>query len=152
MDRAVSCERRTAPRVRFSGGVLPPAARIHPGRDVIVVDLSRQGALVEGIWRLRPGSRVDLQLELNAQEAIVRGRVERCFVASLGHPSGVRYRAAIRFDGAVAFVPPGDLLQGYSVPSGTRDVRTDPGQRLPGKHVRPGSTLKYASKPQTKHT
>ena len=83
-------ERRTAARVRFSGGILPPAARIQPGRDVIVVDLSANGALVEGVWRLRPGSRVELQLELEAREALVPGRIERCYVASLSHPTGVR--------------------------------------------------------------
>ena len=124
-------ERRTGVRVRFSGGVLPPAARIHPGRDVIVVDMSSQGVLVEGVWRLRPGSRVELQIELDSREALIRGRVERCFVASLNHPTGVRYRAAIRFDGPVAFKGPGDLLEGYPVPDRIRDLRAIPGQALP---------------------
>src|SRR3990170_3168871 len=79
VDRPMTGERRTAARVRFSGGVLPPAAWVHPGRDVIVVDLSRTGALVEGVWRFRPGARVDLQLELDAAYAAVRGRIERCY-------------------------------------------------------------------------
>ena len=109
-------ERRAARRVHFRGGILPPSARIHPGRTVIVVDLSRQGALVEGLWRLRPGSRIDLQLDMVPQETTVRGRIERCYVACLADPAGVRYRAAIRFDRAVEFTPPVDLLHGYPVP------------------------------------
>jgi hypothetical protein len=109
-------ERRATSRVHFRGGVLPPSARIHPGRQVILVDLSRQGALVEGLWRLRPGSRVDLQLDMAPQGTTVRGRIERCYVACLADPAGVRYRAAIRFDRAVDFTPPGSLLDGYPVP------------------------------------
>lgn len=109
-------ERRATRRVHFCGGVLPPSARIHPGRTVIVVDLSQQGALVEGLWRLRPGSRVDLQLDMMPQRTTVRGRIERCYVACLADPAGVRYRAAIRFERAVDFRPPGDLLDGYPVP------------------------------------
>jgi len=143
-------ERRTAARVRFSGGVLPPAARIHPGRDVIVVDLSAHGALVEGVWRLRPGSRVELQLDVDTREALVRGRVERCYVASLNHPTGVRYRAAIRFDGAVAFARPRDLLDGYSVPDRIRDLRAVPGHALPRSHARRPIATNYPEKPAEK--
>ena len=139
-------DRRTAVRVRFTGGVLPPAARIHPGRDVIVVDMSAHGALVEGVWRLRPGGRVELQLELDAREALVRGRVERCYVATLNHPTGVRYRAAIRFEDAVAFAAPRDLLDGYSIPDRIRDLRAVPGHGLPRKHVSPVLPKKYRAK------
>jgi hypothetical protein len=140
MDRAMSRERRAAARVHFSGGVLPPAARIHPGREVIVVNLSCHGALVEGVWRLRPGARVELEMELSAQQAIVRGRIERCYVASLGHQSGIRYRAAIRFEAPVPFAPPGDLLDGYFVPDARREIRGSSGQRLPRHPVRSEST------------
>src|SRR6185503_16346062 len=42
-------ERREAGlRTHFTGGYLPPTARIRPGRLVVVVDLSCGGALVEG--------------------------------------------------------------------------------------------------------
>lgn len=125
-------ERRATRRIHFRGGVLPPAARVHPGREVIVVDLSRQGALVEGVWRLRPGARIDLQLETGAKDTIVRGRVERCYVASLTDPAGVRYRAAIRFETAVDYTPPGDLLAGYSVPVAAAAGKAVFGQGLPG--------------------
>jgi hypothetical protein len=139
-------DRRMAVRVRFIGGILPPSARIHPGRDVIIVDMSAHGALVEGVWRLRPGGRIELQLDLHAREALVRGRVERCYVASLHHSAGVRYRAAIRFDGPIAFAPPRDLLDGYSVPDRSRDLRAVPGHGLPRKHVSPALPTKYRAK------
>ena len=146
----MTTERRTAARVRFAGGVLPPAARIHPGRDVIVVDLSRTGALVEGFWRLRPGARVDLQIDVDGNDPIVRGRVERCYVASIDHPGGVRYRTAIRFDTFVAFAPPGDPLVGYSLPAGRRAAAADSGHRLPGnpagRRELPKHPLKSAAK------
>lgn len=146
----MTVERRAAGRVRFAGGVLPPAARIHPGREVIVVDLSCAGALVEGFWRLRPGARIDLQVELPGSVPIVRGRVERCYVASLDHPGGVRYRTAIRFDVHVAFVPPEDLLAGYSLPGSRRAASGDPGKRLParpgGRAGAPNHTVKNAAK------
>lgn len=130
MGGPVKPDRRRVTRTRFSGGVLPPSARIHPGREVIVVDLSSRGALVEGIWRLRPGSRVDLQVGDGQAAALARGVVERCYVTALG-PTEVRYRAAVRFERAIAFRPPEDLLDGYSVPTGANDDRRRRGQQLP---------------------
>jgi hypothetical protein len=55
-------ERRTASRVHYTGGLLPPALRIRPGRDVIIVNLASGGTLVESRWRFRPGSMVDVLL------------------------------------------------------------------------------------------
>ena len=143
----MTADRRTAVRIHFSGGVLPPAARIHPGRDVIVVDLSRGGALVEGVWRLRPGARVDLQLHIRAGGALVRGRIERCYVASLNQPGGVRYRAAIRFDSCVAVVPPEDLLRGYSLPVESGPIAAVSGHGLPERPPRRGGGARQARKP-----
>jgi hypothetical protein len=80
---------------------------------------------------------VDLQLHIRVGGALVRGRIERCYVASLDHPGGVRYRAAIRFDSSVMFAPPEDLLHGYSVPADARPVSAVSGHRLP-EHT-PGS-------------
>ncbi|HXE81399.1 MAG TPA: hypothetical protein VNK41_11640 [Vicinamibacterales bacterium] len=123
-------ERRAAARTRFTGGVLPPTARLLPARDVILVDLSRNGALVEGVWRLRPGGRAELQIGLGKDAAIVRGRVERCYVASLG-PSAVRYRAAVRFDSPISVPAPRDPLEGYVVPGREEHVPKSIGHGLP---------------------
>ena len=146
----MTSDRRAAARVRFAGGVLPPAARIHPGRDVIVVDLSRAGALVESFWRLRPGARVDLQIDVDGGDPTVRGRVERCYVASIDDPGGVRYRAAIRFDGPVPFAPPEDPLTGYSLPLGRRSGAADSGHRLPGRPRERGERPKHPAKSAAK--
>jgi len=130
MGPAVRAERRAAARTRFAGGVLPPAARLLPGRDVIVVDLSRYGALVEGVWRLRPGGRAELQIGGGKDAAPIRARVERCYVASLG-PGEVRYRAAVRFEAPLAFPPPGDPLDGYLVPAADDAAPGCRGHQLP---------------------
>lgn len=96
-------DRRRAARVAFRNGHLPPAARVRPGCDVIVVDLSTTGALVEGQWRFRPGSRCELALAFPSGEMLVRAKVARCFVARLARLTPVRYRAALAFE-AVADV------------------------------------------------
>jgi hypothetical protein len=109
-------ERRCAARQVFRGGHLPPAARIRPGRDVIVVDLSSIGILVEGPWRFRPGSRCDLQLGSSSPPVEIRARVLRCFVARLERFAPVRYRTAMAFEGRLD-VPAGwDALAGYELP------------------------------------
>jgi hypothetical protein len=84
--------------VAFRDGHLPPRARIHPGSEVIVVDLSSTGALVEGQSRFRPGGRCELALCFGAGNLTVRARVARCFVARLERAAPVRYRAAIAFE------------------------------------------------------
>jgi len=110
VDHAVASERRAYPRVRYARGILPPAARVHPARDVILVDLSRGGALVEGVWRFRPGATVTLHVQHGPGVLQVRGDVERCSVHALERGGSVRYRAAIRFETPMASDPPGDAL------------------------------------------
>jgi hypothetical protein len=108
-------DRRGAARLPFRDGYLPPRARIRPGRDVIVVDLSGCGALVEGPWRFRPGGRYDLALTLAAEVTTVRARVTRCYVARLDRGAGVRYRAALAFDAPVEVPDVRGALEGYEL-------------------------------------
>jgi hypothetical protein len=89
--------------------VLPPDACVHPARDVIVVNLSRGGALVEGGWRFRPGAAVTLHLRCGTRDVPARSVIERCVVHALER-GGVRYRAALRFDEALSTEPPADAL------------------------------------------
>lgn len=70
---------------------------LRPGQEVVVLNLSRGGALVESPTRLAPGARTELQLFGDLRRA-VRGRVERCRVSSLGP---LRYEGAIVFDHAL---------------------------------------------------
>jgi hypothetical protein len=72
-------------------------ARVRPGREVTVLDLSSGGALIEADHRLLPGSLVELQLAGADGRLAVRGRVLRCSVSSL-HPSRITYRAAVAFE------------------------------------------------------
>jgi PilZ domain len=111
----MGADRRGAARLPFRDGYLPPRARVRPGREVIVVDLSGRGALVEGPWRFRPGSRCDLALALSAGEVTVRAKVTRCYVARLDRGDPVRYRAALAFDGAVAVPEQRGALDGYEL-------------------------------------
>lgn len=127
-------ERRRATRVVFRDGHLPPAARVRPGSEVIVVDLSSTGALVEGHGRLRPGGRCELTLALSSGDVTVRARVARCFVHRLERTAPVRYRAAVTFETLIDLSPRWQRLTGYagvavelrSSESGVAATRTAP--------------------------
>ena len=74
------------------------SARVRPGYDVQVVDISGGGVLVEGNRRLMPGATVELQLQPEGGPVeVVRGHVLRCCVSSL-RESAVSYRGAIAFE------------------------------------------------------
>jgi hypothetical protein len=100
------------------------SARIRPGYDVEVVDVSTGGVLVESSHRLMPGATVELQLQSESRGAqIVRGQVLRCCVAHLG-ASGVSYQGAIAFehyrwrfseDSASGYAIPGPEIEGFDV-------------------------------------
>ena len=90
-------DRRSVPRHPASAlhGV---TARLRPGRDVILIDISESGALIDARTRLLPGSSVVFQLLLASQTVTLRGHVVRCEVASINPSRGVRYRGAVSFD------------------------------------------------------
>ncbi len=103
-------------RQDYAGGRLPPTARLRPGPPIVVVNLCRGGALVEG--RLRPRTGTRCELEFRDDEGVVRvtARVLRCFVARVD-PAEVRYRAALMFETLVSPPAAPDLLAGYQVPT-----------------------------------
>jgi hypothetical protein len=111
-DGAPAGERRSFPRVHYARGILPPGVRVQPAREVIAVNLSRGGVLVESVWRFRPGASVTLHVQQGTGGFQVRGTVERCFVHALERGGGVRYRAAIRFEAPLVSDPPSDALYG----------------------------------------
>ena len=88
-------ERRREPRVAGGGGRFDPAAVLRPGLEVVLINISCRGALVESGARLRPGARAGLLLSGTDVRASVEGRIERCQVARL---DPVRYRGVIVFD------------------------------------------------------
>jgi hypothetical protein len=113
----VVTERRQAVRHDYKEGVLPPRVRLRPFMPVIVVNLSRTGVLVEGATPLRPGSLIEVRLQLAGGVMCVNGEVARSFVASIRCQAGIRYRAAIAFALPIHVVPPRDLLRGYQLPA-----------------------------------
>jgi len=73
-------------------------ARVLPGHDVSLIDVSAGGALIESSRRLMPDACVELHLLQHTADAkVVRGRVLRCCVSTLS-ASTVSYRGAIAFD------------------------------------------------------
>jgi hypothetical protein len=91
-------ERRSSPRRSSAQCAWLIAARLRPGRDVQVLDLSSGGALVEAGVRLLPGAPVVLHLVGDGGAHTIRGIVLRCYVSALDRCAGVRYRAALAFD------------------------------------------------------
>lgn len=117
-------ERRQSARVGLPDlhGIV--RARLRPGSDVQLIDVSIGGALVETTHRLRPGAPIELQLVTQSEQTPMRGRVLRCAVARL-RPSSIFYRGAIGFDrclpwllkpagGEVSLDPGGELRPRYA--------------------------------------
>jgi hypothetical protein len=96
MEASVDDRRRARRLVsRHDHGVVN--ARVRPGHEVELVDISAGGALVECRRRLLPGTLIDLLLSCGDRSATVRGRVLRCTVVAV-RASTVSYRGAIGFD------------------------------------------------------
>jgi hypothetical protein len=79
-------------------------ARVRPGHEAELLDISAGGALIETEYRLLPGTIVELHLETEEGRLYTRGRVMRCTVAAV-HASCVSYRGAVCFEGTVPWVP-----------------------------------------------
>ena len=120
-------ERRLAPRRQSVAGHGIVSARVRPGIDASVVDVSAAGALIETSHRLLPGSSVEICFDPDKRHPAVRGKVVRCAVAQLG-PDQVCYRGAILFDQRLPWIAD-DLGHGYSLPGHERRLRQ--GRREP---------------------
>ena len=71
---------------------------MRPGQEVLVVNLSPGGALVESSARMKPGRRTELQLWetlCGTLRRTIGGRIDRCQVTAL---EPIRYTGAIVFD------------------------------------------------------
>lgn len=95
-------ERRGDCRVTPAATTWMPTAVLRPGQAVVLLNISRCGALVESSARLQPGLRTALQLASPTARRTIRGRLERCHVACL---------APLRYRGAVVFDQPQDLAE-----------------------------------------
>ncbi len=126
-------ERRRARRYDYRDGFLPPAARVRPGHDVIIVNLSASGMLVEGTCRLRPGCLVESRLLFDRGPLQIDGEVVRAFISAVDK-GGVRYRAGIAFALAVPVTAPPDFLLGYQLPDSPLASRAGSGSNYPESH------------------
>lgn len=90
-------ERRADPRTA-GPGVRSITARIPGTHDLIVIDLSASGALIEGARPLRPGARVEVHLALDTRRAVLPAQVVRSLVAAIDADHGITYHAALWFE------------------------------------------------------
>jgi len=88
------------------------AARIRPGHNVTLIDVSSGGALVETAHRLMPGRTVELHIQAPDRHVTLRGSVLRCSVVHV-RPASICYRGAIAFD---RHLPWFTEAAGYEVP------------------------------------
>src|SRR5688500_1608677 len=93
-------------------------ALVRPGQRLVVIDVSANGALVEGGRPLRPGSDIEVQLESDVRGGMIAAHVMRCSVAALHGERGITYRAALAFHEACDWVREILTLQGYRLPCG----------------------------------
>ena len=91
------------------------SARVRPGREASLLDVSAGGALVETTYRLLPGSPIELHVATSARRASVRGGVLRSAVVGV-RATGMCYRSAIGFDHLLSWFVDGEA-GGYGVPS-----------------------------------
>ena len=96
MDCTVS-ERRAHERTEAQLGHIARAT-LRPGHPILVVNISRGGALIEGNRPLRPGTRVMVQVVTSTGALGLSALVLRCGVQSLSVDEGVLYRGAVKFD------------------------------------------------------
>ena len=96
-------DRRSSARTRAIADLGILQARVRPGHEVSVLDISAHGVLIETILRLLPGRSIELQFERSEQLTPVRGRVIRSQVARI-NASWVSYRGAIGFEQPLAWV------------------------------------------------
>ena len=128
---STSEERRGNPRHARPEDHRIVAARVRPGHDALVVDVSASGALIESNCRLLPGTKVELQLRQDGeadpksgtrQSETVRGRVLRSTIWRL-RSNAVCYRGAIAFDRHLPWFLEDDT--GYGVPRSERRSARD---------------------------
>ncbi len=98
--RTESGERRRAPRRAPVPAESLSCVRLRAGRSLAVIDVSSTGALLQGTWRLLPGTHVDLHVTTARGRTLVRAAVTRSWVYGLG-PREVTYRGAVAFSAAV---------------------------------------------------
>ena len=94
-------ERRRGERREVSAAEPHAHVKLRTGRELLVLDASDGGLLVEGDVRLLPGTHLDLHVVTPEGRRLVRVRVVRAWVAALS-ASVVVYRGAFAFEQPVS--------------------------------------------------
>jgi hypothetical protein len=95
-DAPFTDRRRSARHTRFEEHRIV-RARVRPGDDVSLLDVSAGGALVEAAYRLLPGACVEVLLRRDDTREVIRGSILRSSIARL-RADVVIYRGAIAFE------------------------------------------------------
>jgi hypothetical protein len=122
-------ERRRAVRRVPQPGETLARVRLRTGRELVVVNISWAGALVEGVTRLLPGTHVDVHVVTRHGRVLVRTRVVRSIVWRL-HADAVCYRTGLAFDASVD-----TEVDGYPLPAETPVIEGGAGKSYPGAEV-----------------
>ena len=129
MDAAVGVERRRA--ARLTNGLASVRARLLPGLDLEIVDLSSVGVCVRSRLRLLPGSRVIVQLAGPPGVQMIRSRVIRCQVCALGPGREIGYCGALGFEDAIEKFVNALPATGNPFPGASATAPPAAGYRLP---------------------
>ena len=121
---AVQTERRSSPRVEISPLAGVVHVRLPPGRQAVLLNLSRNGACIEAASRLLPGAGMEVHVSTPGWNWRGRAIVTRCRVSALPPDRGARYVAALQFAAPLATDGPAALLEaargafagGYELP------------------------------------
>ena len=125
-------ERRRYARRGVDPGEPLVRIRLRTGWDLHAVDISDNGALVEGGARLLPGTHVDAHVFTKEGRVLVRSRVARSFVSEV-RSDAVTYQAALAFERRLDTAPNGYQLPGAR-PGPVADSGTDYPVREEGSH------------------
>ena len=98
-------DRRLALRYHIPLEAPRPVAKLRPGREATLLDVSGGGARIESEARLLPGTRIELRVLAAGFLQPLRGRILRARVARL-KPDHVWYEAAVKFDEDPQLPPP----------------------------------------------
>jgi hypothetical protein len=129
-------------RIEHRGAGEGLRVRVRPGHRLAIIDVSPQGALLEGRSRLRPGARIEVQLESSSHAMTLTAHVTRCTVFAIDAEQGVTYRSALAFAERCEWVREGTTPSGYAMHgSGTGD---------PSHGLRSGESLPTADERHTK--
>jgi hypothetical protein len=93
-------DRRTADRLPPSEVAGDIRLSIRGGADARPIDISKTGILAETTTRLRPGSAVELVVQINGERRLLRATIVRSSVHSLGP---TLFRTAFKFDQPTTF-------------------------------------------------